>query len=132
MQKALFEADPLPAHCRSKVAALDAQAFAKQAAKPPAKQIARARDPATSKQAASEAGEKLGRCQAGFIGALKLLGMATAAEAAQAAHAADPSSNAESYRKRARECVERGLAEWAGQRRCRITGKMATVYRAKP
>lgn len=98
--------------------------------------IARHSDPITSQQSAAETEKKLGTLHQSFLCGLSRLsphapdGSCTANEVA--AHCAELDGGmAESYRKRAKELVDAGLIEQAGERRCEITGKSAMTFRAK-
>ena len=82
--------------------------------------IARINDPATSHQAAAEIVPKLVGLRAEFVARLKAIGSGTANEVAR---------GDESIRKRAKECERFGWIEVVGERRCRVTGKNAMVYR---
>ena len=95
---------------------------------PPA--IARRRDPQTSKQAAREVEPKLGRLQSAMLDVWKTRA-ATANEAAAACVDLHGGMH-ESYRKRAKELVTRGLIEPAGEpRECTFSGRPAQPYHAK-
>lgn len=98
---------------------------------PPPK-IAREADPATSKAAAEEVKPMLGKCQQIFVQALeRMLVPATASEIARVANQIDGSKNTESYRKRAKECLEAGKIVECEPRKCAVTGKKATTYKVK-
>lgn len=84
--------------------------------------IARQSDPETSQIAAADIEPKLSGCRREFVERLRVLGAATAQEVAD---------GNETIRKRAKECERMGWIVNAGARRCRVTGKMATVYRAR-
>lgn len=92
--------------------------------------IARPTDPATSHQAAAEVAAKLGTLQQAFVNECWDTKPLTASEIA-ANCATCYGGLAESYRKRSKELVRRGLVLECPPRRCSITGKMATTY-ARP
>lgn len=94
--------------------------------RPPA--LARRSDPATSQAAAAEVAPKLGLLHQRFMEAVDDMGECTAAEAG-AWCARVYGLNAETIRKRAKECERAGLVVERPARTCRISGKSATVYR---
>lgn len=89
---------------------------------------ARSTDPATSHDAARSIAPKLGRLCRQFTDAVQSLGSATASEAAQEC-ARRHGGLAESFRKRAHECVRAGTLEVCGERDCAVTRVRAQVYR---
>jgi len=113
----------MPAHCQSKIARAEPIAGST---------IARPTDKATSHEAAAEIKPRLSKCQQVFVDVLgeinKTTGPATATEVAQLARLRDPTGNAETYRKRAAECVNKKLIYEIGRRKCHVTGKPATTY----
>jgi hypothetical protein len=87
--------------------------------------IARPSDPQTSQLAAANIEPKLTDRQAEFIACLRLIGHpSTAQEIARRA----PESTRESVRKRAAECVRRGFVKQVGERKCAVTGNVASTY----
>lgn len=89
--------------------------------------LARATDPATSQQAARETQKQLSTLQARMVQVIGELGPMTACEAGvECARRFD--GLAETYRKRATECVRLGALEIVGTRNCRVTGKPAHIY----
>lgn len=67
--------------------------------------------------------------QSAFVAQLaRMIGPATAAEVAAACWAADPRASAESYRKRAKECIRFGAVIECGRKVCSISGKTCTAY----
>ncbi len=80
---------------------------------------ARRGDPITSKIAAVEVQPKLAGYRKVFADRLRHLGQATAQEVAL---------GQESIRKRAKELERAGIVKVVGARRCRRTGKTASVY----
>lgn len=89
--------------------------------------ISRPSDPATSQLAATEIKGRLGTLQTRLLEAVASLAQPTANEAAAAAAEAH-GGMAESYRKRMKELVREGAVVIAGERHCRITGKIAQTY----
>jgi hypothetical protein len=90
--------------------------------------IARTTDPITSHVAASEI--DLGECRSTALAAAKQLGEGTAREIGELAATMGP-KECESYRKRVGELERKGLLQEAGERKCRFTNKLATVYQVK-
>jgi len=87
--------------------------------------IARHDDKQTSHVAAAKVEPKLTAMQICFVRSLKRCGgPATAQEIATFA----PPLARESVRKRAAECVRKGLVKEVGERRCGVTGSVATIY----
>jgi predicted HTH transcriptional regulator len=87
--------------------------------------IVRPSDPQTSQLAAANIEPKLTDRQAAFVACLKLMGHpSTAQEIAQMAR---PEIR-ESVRKRAAECVRRGFVKQVGERKCAVTGNVASTY----
>jgi hypothetical protein len=89
-------------------------------------------DPETSQMAAAEIvhSGKLGHAQRCMMCAFHLYPGATAQEAALRCvewHG----GMSETYRKRVKELVKLGLIVECERRRCTVTGKVATTYRAK-
>lgn len=96
----------------------------------PAK-LSRKSDPITSQKAAAETEKKLGRLQEQMLGMIRAsLWPPTANEAAQEA-ASEFSGRVESYRKRIKELIDRGLIEECGERRCEVTGKACRTFKEK-
>ena len=90
--------------------------------------IARTSDPLTSHLAAAETAPKVYRLQRQFADMVAESAFpVTASEAAERA-AQVYGGLAETYRKRAAECVRLGLLKVVGVRVCSVTGKKATVY----
>jgi len=82
-------------------------------------------DPETSKQAAANVAQKVPAMCSEFVRCLRLIGHpATAQEISMRSEA----STRETVRKRAAECVERGLVTVMGTKKCSVTGNRATVY----
>lgn len=89
--------------------------------------ICRKNDPATSLEAASKVVPKLAGLRLQLVeGVTRCGGTATANEAAAAV--ADDYSLRESIRKRAKECVTDGCLIVLGNRVCRISGNVCSVY----
>jgi hypothetical protein len=92
-----------------------------------AEKIARDSDPITSHVAAANTESSLSGLRAKFAeGVARCGGSATAKEAANAM-SRNPEL-AESIRKRAKECVERGYVTCEGVRRCQVSGHSCSVY----
>jgi hypothetical protein len=89
-------------------------------------------DPETSQMAAAEIvhSGKLGHAQRCMMCAVRLYPGTTAQEAA-ARCVGWQDGSAETYRKRVKELVKLGLIVECERRRCTVTGKVATTYRAK-
>ena len=97
--------------------------------------IARDSDPETSHDAAAEIKPKLGKLEermyAGFVQESPCTANEAAEATAQGYHFVDPHTNAETYRKRYDALLKKQRIVADGKKRCRISGKMATVYRIK-
>lgn len=91
-----------------------------------ARRLARRDDPGTSKQAAREVAVALGERQRETLEALRRHPGMTATELARAEGHGDPRV----YNRRLPELRDAGRAEITGVRRCRVTGKSASVWRA--
>ena len=87
---------------------------------------ARATDPATSQIGAIAIEHKLHGLRRKFVDTCRRIGGGTALEIA--AEACDCPREAESVRKRAKECVDRGWVRISEARKCRVTGALASVY----
>ena len=100
----------------------------------PAK-IARASDPETSHDAAAEMLPKLSDLESLMLIAWRQEGPQTANEAAAIAYyrrpANQPRTSPETLRKRYTGLLKKQRIVADGKKRCRISGKMATVYRIK-
>jgi hypothetical protein len=92
--------------------------------------LSRRSDKLTSQKSAAETEPKLGRYQELFVRSLRFLKEATANEVAIDAVLLGGGAN-ESYRKRALELVRLGRIVESGERKCEVTGKLATVYKLK-
>lgn len=82
--------------------------------------VARRSDPVTSQIAAANVEPQLNGLRAQFVERLRQIGEPSTAQ--------EISGGSESIRKRAKECLRLGVVRDAGTRRCRVTGKVATVY----
>lgn len=90
-------------------------------------EYARLSDPVTSELGGLSIESKLVGLRRKFTETCRRIGGGTAQEIA--AEAADCPREAESIRKRAKECVDLGFVKVADQaRKCRVTGSMAMVY----
>ena len=87
--------------------------------------IARNNDKQTSHVAAAKVEPKLTAMQYEFVHCLRQLGVPGTAQ--EIASMTTPDIR-ESVRKRAAECVRLGLVKEAGERKCSVTGNLATVY----
>ena len=100
----------------------------------PAK-IARASDPDTSHDAAAEMLPKLSALESRMADVWRQNGPLTANEAADIAalteYTQSLGANAETYRKRYDALLKKNRIVADGKKRCRISGKLATVYRIK-
>ena len=93
--------------------------------------IARKSDPQTSQQSAAETEKIIGPLHQSFLCCLGVMDRAsTANEVAYECRKLD-GGMVESYRKRAKELLDRGLIEECGERRCEITGKNCRTFRLK-
>jgi hypothetical protein len=90
-----------------------------------AEQRARHSDPVPSQVAAAEVGKALTELQQQFIAGLRELGQATSNEVA--AHVAQEFARRNTLRRRASDLVDKQIRA-VGTRKCRITGRPATVY----
>jgi hypothetical protein len=90
-----------------------------------AEQRARPSDPMPSHQAAADVGKVLTELQQQFLAGLRELGQATANEVA--AHVAQEFARRNTLRRRASDLVDKQIRA-VGTRKCRITGRPATVY----
>jgi hypothetical protein len=90
-----------------------------------ADQRARQSDPLPSKVAASEIEKDLTELQKQFIRGLRELGQATSNEVA--AHLTDNFGRRNTLRRRASDLVDNKIRK-VGERPCRETGRLATVY----
>ena len=88
---------------------------------------ARASDPSTSKEAASNVSRKAETLRGMFVSGVRRLGTATAKEAAKAI--TENQVISESIRKRAKECVKMKQVAVAGIRECSVSGHKCQVYR---
>lgn len=86
---------------------------------------ARTSDPATSHLAATYIAGKRPGLRDAFLMALKALGPSTANEIAQWCVQSGISANAESVRKRAKELIDDGLAQYGPQKECSVTKQQA-------
>jgi hypothetical protein len=90
---------------------------------------ARTNDPETSHLGAMSIESKLSGLRRKFAETCRRIGGGTAQEIA--AEACDCPREAESVRKRAKECVDLGFVRISGSaRRCRVTNSLAMVYEA--
>lgn len=89
---------------------------------------ARRSDPATSQVAAAEVARELPILKARLVAVVRELGSCTASEAAAICCSRWPDASAETYRKRAGECVRMGLLTACEANVCGVSGKLATVY----
>ena len=100
----------------------------------PAK-IARDSDPDTSHDAAAEMLPRLGLLEQRFLNVMRSEGPMTANETAEIAErwyrGTPPQATCETFRKRYDALVKKQRIVADGKKRCRISGKMATVYRIK-
>jgi hypothetical protein len=87
---------------------------------------ARATDPETSHLGAMSIESKLSGLRRKFAETCRRIGGGTAQEIA--AEACDCPREAESIRKRAKECVDLGLVKITHLRKCKVTGSLAMVY----
>ena len=98
----------------------------------PAK-IARASDPETSHDAAAEMLPKLGLLEQRFLNVMRSEGPMTANETAEIAErwyrGTPPQATCETFRKRYTGLLKKCRIVADGKKRCRISGKLATVYR---
>ena len=95
---------------------------------------ARKRDTETSQIAAAEIEPKLHRLQQEFFdtlskSSLPMTSNEVAAEIVSEAFMRAYQASRESFRKRAGELVALGRIEVCGKRKCKVTGKLAQVYR---
>lgn len=90
-----------------------------------AEQRARCTDPEPSHVAAVEVGKVLTELQQQFLAGLRELGQGTSNEVA--AHLTNEFGKRNTLRRRASDLVGSRIRA-AGTRKCRITGRMATVY----
>jgi hypothetical protein len=91
-------------------------------------------DPETSQMAAAEIVDtgKLGKAQRRVLGYItRRCAMAVTAQEAAEACTVLFGGVSETYRKRVKELVKLGLIVECERRRCTVTGKVATTYRAK-
>lgn len=89
--------------------------------------VVRPSDPATSHVAADEVASKLAGLRREFVEGVRRCGGSATANEAAAAMSGDHSIR-ESIRKRAKECVDRGLVKIEAARVCNVSGSLATVY----
>ena len=95
---------------------------------------ARKRDPKTSQIAAAEIEPKLNRLQQEFFdtlsqSSLPMTSNEVAAEIVSETFMRSCQASRESFRKRAGELVALGRIEVCDKRKCKVTGKLAQVYR---
>jgi hypothetical protein len=90
-------------------------------------------DPETSQMAAAELVDtgKLGKAQRAVLAGIRLSNYGHTAQEAAKLSAAVYGGMTETYRKRVKELVKLGLIVECERRRCTVTGKVATTYRAK-
>jgi hypothetical protein len=93
--------------------------------------ICRKSDPITSHQSAAETELKLNITQSRMLGVMTCVVPKTANEAARICNDRFGGGLCETYRKRCRELVERGLLIECGERACEVTGKAAMTFKAK-
>lgn len=93
--------------------------------------LARPTDPDTSHEAAVEVAGKLSELQLKVVEIVARFGPLTASEIGAKAHELY-GTNAETARKRCRECVRHNRLVEGDPRPCRVTGKNATTYAARP
>lgn len=97
------------------------------------RRLSRESDPRTSKLAEPSAAKQL-TAQQLVLWSLASFGQATANEIALRAESSPLNTSgvrSETCRKRVAELVRSGQIEAIGERHCRITGKLATVYGSK-
>ena len=96
----------------------------------PAK-LSRKSDPITSQKSAAEIERSLGLLQERCMIVLRISRVALTANEIADRAARTYGKQAESYRKRLHELVEKGHAIESGERACDVTGKTATTYTAR-
>jgi hypothetical protein len=97
----------------------------------PAK-LSRKSDKLTSQKSAAETEPHIDTCEGRMLAVLREAKWAlTGREAGKKCELRWPDHEADTYRKRVSKMVRDGIATEAGERRCEISGKMVTTYKAK-
>ena len=97
----------------------------------PAK-LSRKSDPITSQKSAAETEPHVNTCQGRMLAVLRQSKTPmTGREAGRRCEVIWPEHEADTYRKRISKMVRDGLATECDERRCKVSGKTVTTYRAK-
>jgi hypothetical protein len=97
----------------------------------PAK-LSRKSDKLTSQKSAAETEPHIDTCEGRMLAVLREAKWAlTGREAGKKCELRWPDHEADTYRKRISKMVRDGIATEAGERRCEISSKMVTTYKAK-